>query len=97
MVSIIISSLNTPQTFISLPDISPNFSHKSITAYWTFLPDKSSLISESKLRTFRGKKPKKPKPKPKNLLFLLTFWVWITILQTLNSGTTLSSLYLASH
>ena len=59
MVSFIISSLNTPQSFISLLDIFPNFSHKSIIAYWTFLPDKRFLISKFKLRIFLGEKKKK--------------------------------------
>lgn len=36
MISIIILSLNTPQSFISLSDNLPNFSHKSITTYWIF-------------------------------------------------------------
>ena len=59
MVSFIISSLNTPQSFISLLDIFLNFSHKSIIAYWTFLPDKRFLVSKFKLRIFLGGKKKK--------------------------------------
>lgn len=47
MISITISLLNTPQSLSSLPDIFPNFHHKSITAYWTFPPDNQSLISKT--------------------------------------------------
>lgn len=70
MISFIISSLNTPQLFISLLDIFPNFSHKSIIAYWTFLPDKRFLVSKFKLRTSLEKKKKQKKKLAVSLDFL---------------------------
>lgn len=54
MISIIISSLRTHKSFISLPDTSPNLSHKSLpTGYFYHII--ALLSSKPKLETFQSK------------------------------------------